>query len=226
MLATVSGGELSPLGLGLRFVLGAAGAVLIGLGVAWLARRVLGRVTDATGRSALTLVLPFATYLAAEELGASGVIAVVVLALQLRAGADADEAAERLTQSSLWNVVELLVTGLAFGLIGLDLRLVVLAAGDELPTMLAHAAVVCVVVVAVRVLWMVVAWRVLARDADGPPRPAPPRSPDARPCSCPGAACEASRRSPSRCRCRCRPRPGRRSPPATSSSSSRCRCCS
>ncbi len=166
VLATVSGGELSPLGLGVRFVLGAAGAVLIGLGAAWLARRVLGRLTDATGRSALTLVLPFATYLAAEELGASGVIAVVVLALQLRAGADADEAAERLTQSSLWNVVELLVTGLAFGLIGLDLRQVVLAAGDELPTMLGHAAVVCVVVVAVRVLWMVVAWQVLARRTD------------------------------------------------------------
>ena len=166
VLATVSGDELSPLGLGLRFVLGAAGAVLIGLGVAWLAHRVLGRLTDATGRSALTLVLPFATYLAADELGASGVIAVVVLALQLRAGADADEAAERLTQSSLWNVVELLVTGLAFGLIGLDLRQVVLAAGDELPTMLAHAAVVCVVVVAVRVLWMVVAWRLLSRSAD------------------------------------------------------------
>ncbi len=36
VLATVSGDELSPLGLGLRFVLGAAGAVLIGLGVAWL----------------------------------------------------------------------------------------------------------------------------------------------------------------------------------------------
>ncbi|MEJ8280098.1 Na+/H+ antiporter [Pseudonocardia spirodelae] len=166
VLATVSGDELSPLGLGLRFLLGAAGAVLIGLAAAWLARSVLGRVTDATGRSALTLVLPFATYLAADELGASGVIAVVVLALQLRAGADADEAAERLTQSSLWNVVELLVTGLAFGLIGLDVRQVVLAAGDDLPAMLAHAAVVCGVVVAVRALWMTAAWRMLRRAPD------------------------------------------------------------
>lgn len=167
VLATVSGGELSPLGLGVRFVAGAAGAVLLGLAVAWLARVVLGRLTDTVGRSALTLVLPFATYLAAEELHASGVIAVVVLALQLRAGADADEAAERITQSSLWNVVELLVTGIAFGLIGLDLRQVVTAAGDELPRMLGHAAIVCAVVVGVRTLWMLVAWRFL-RDGGDP----------------------------------------------------------
>jgi Na+/H+ antiporter len=166
VLATVSGGELSPLGLGVRFVAGAVAAVVLGLAVAWLARTVLGRLTDSTGRSALTLVLPFATYLAAEEIHASGVIAVVVLALQLRAGADADEAAERITQSSLWNVVELLVTGVAFGLIGLDLRQVVAAAGDELPRMLGHAAVVCLVVVAVRTVWMVVAWRVVRRTDD------------------------------------------------------------
>ncbi|MFP5021762.1 Na+/H+ antiporter [Pseudonocardia phyllosphaerae] len=166
VLAATSGGELSAGALALRFVLGAIGAVVIGLGVAWLARTVLGRLTDATGRSALTLVLPFATYLAADEVGASGVIAVVVLALQLRAHADADEAAERLTQSGLWNVVELMVTGVAFGLIGLDLRQVVLAAGDDLPRMLGHAALVCVVVVVVRALWMGAAWFALGRSSD------------------------------------------------------------
>ncbi|MET0188900.1 MAG: cation:proton antiporter, partial [Pseudonocardia sediminis] len=69
VLATVSRDELSPAGLGLRFVAGALGAVLIGLAVAGLAQSVLARLTDTTGRSALTLVLPFATYLAADELG-------------------------------------------------------------------------------------------------------------------------------------------------------------
>ncbi len=165
VLATVAGDDISPGLLALRFVAGAAGAVLIGLAVAWLARTVLGRLTDATGRSALTLVLPFATYLLADELAASGVIAVVVLALQMRAGADADEATERLTQASLWNVVELLVTGMAFGLIGLDLRQVVEDVGDELPRMLGHAAIVCAVVVIVRALWMTGAlWTVRRRD--------------------------------------------------------------
>jgi monovalent cation/hydrogen antiporter len=56
---------------------------------------VTARVTDTTGRSALTLVLPFAVYLAAEEVHASGVVAVVVVALQMRSASEADEAEER-----------------------------------------------------------------------------------------------------------------------------------
>ncbi len=85
---------------------------------------------------------------------------------QLRARADADEAGERLTSASLWNVVELLVTGIAFGLIGLDLRQVVEDAGDQLPRMLAHAAIVCAVVVVVRALWMTGAWMSVRRRDD------------------------------------------------------------
>jgi NhaP-type Na+/H+ or K+/H+ antiporter len=87
VLATVQGAQLSVPGLLVRFVLGAAGAVVLGLLVAQVARWVTDRVTDATGRSALTLVLPFAVYLAAEEVHASGVVAVVVVALQVRAAA-------------------------------------------------------------------------------------------------------------------------------------------
>jgi CPA1 family monovalent cation:H+ antiporter len=153
LLATVSGDELSAGALVLSFVVGAVGAVLLGLVVAWLARQILNRVDDTIGRSALTLVLPFATYLLAEEIHASGVVAVVVAALQMRALADADAAADRLVQRSFWDVVELLVTGVAFGLIGLDLRQVVEDAGADLPRMLAHAGIVCAVVVAVRALW-------------------------------------------------------------------------
>ena len=166
VLATVQGGAVSAPTLVLRFVLGVVGAVAIGMGVALVARWITARVVDTTGRSALTLVLPFAVYVAADEVGASGVIAVVVLALQLRSASGADEAAERLVQRSFWDVVELLVTGVAFGLMGLDLRQAVEAAGSELPRMLRDAAVVCAVVVAVRVLWMLVAWWLAGRSDD------------------------------------------------------------
>jgi len=166
VLATVQGGDLSLPVLGLQFVLGAAGAVAIGWVIARVARFVMNRVTDTTGRSALTLVLPFAVYLAAEEVHASGVIAVVVVALELRSEGDADEAAERIVQRSFWDVVELLVTGVAFGLIGLDLRQVVVAAGADLWRMLGHAAVVCAVVVGVRAVWMTAAWLLVRRSSD------------------------------------------------------------
>jgi len=154
-----------------RFVLGALGAVVLGLVVARIARWVTARVTDTTGRSALTLVLPFAVYLAAEEVHASGVVAVVVVAvvvvaLQMRATSDADEAEERLVQRSFWDVVEMLVTGVAFGLIGLDLRSAVEAAETGLPEMLAPAAVIVAVVFGVRTVWMTVAWLLIRRSAD------------------------------------------------------------
>ncbi|MGH3589137.1 MAG: cation:proton antiporter, partial [Pseudonocardia sp.] len=172
VLATVRGGELAAPELVLRFVLGAVAAVVLGIVFARAARWVTDRVTDPTGRSALTLVLPFAVYLAAEELHASGVVAVVVVALQLRSASAGDEAADRLMQRSFWDVVELLVTGVAFGLIGLDLRQVVMAAGPDLPRMLAHAAVVCAVVIGVRAAWMTGAWLLVHRapDPSGAPR--------------------------------------------------------
>jgi monovalent cation/hydrogen antiporter len=166
VLGTVQGSGLSVPGLLVRFVLGALAAVGLGLVVAWAARWVTDRVTDTTGRSALTLVLPFAVYLAAEEVHASGVVAVVVVALQVRATSDVDEAEERLVQRSFWDVVELLVTGIAFGLIGLDLRSAVDAAELGLGVMLAHAAVVVAVVFAVRAAWMAVAWLLVRRSDD------------------------------------------------------------
>lgn len=173
VLATVQGNDLTPAGLLLGFVLGAAGAVVLGILVARIARWLMNKVTDTTGRSALTLVLPFAVYLAAEQVHASGVVAVVVVALELRSAGAADESAERLVQRSFWSVVELLVTGVAFGLIGLELRDVVVAAGAELGTMLLHGAAVCGVVVVVRAIWMVgalVSARMRVEDASAAPR--------------------------------------------------------
>jgi CPA1 family monovalent cation:H+ antiporter len=177
VMATVQRGDLSVPALGLRFVAGAAAAVVIGWVVARLARLIMNRVTDTTGRSALTLVLPFAVYLAAEEVHASGVVAVVVVALELRSEGAPDEAAERLVQRSFWDVVELLVTGVAFGLIGLDLRQVVDVAGADLWRMLGHAAVVCAVVIGVRAVWMAGAWLLVRRSSD--PARAPRRGREA-----------------------------------------------
>ncbi len=81
-------------------------------------------------RSAVTLVVPFAAYILAEEVHASGVIAVVVTALEMQRHARPQDAAERVTRTAFWDVVELLVTGLAFGLVGLEIRHVIRDEGD------------------------------------------------------------------------------------------------
>ncbi len=155
--AAVAGNELGPVGLALGFLYGTVVAVAIGFAAAWLARLVLDRLTDVVASNGLTLVLPFAVYLAADALGASGVIAVVVAALQIRQNSDADASEARLSGSAFWNVVEMLVTGVAFALIGLELRVVIEQADQPIGTILAHAGIVCAVVIAVRLAWMMVA---------------------------------------------------------------------
>ncbi len=159
-------GDGLDLGVVLRFLYGLVAAVLVGIAIAWLAGRLRDRLTDITGRNALSLVLPFAAYLLADELGASGVIAVVVAALQVRGQQSADQGQDRLSGGALWDVVEMLVTGVAFALVGADLRGVVEDAGDQLPGMLAHAAVVVAVVVGVRAVWLFVALPVVRRSDD------------------------------------------------------------
>jgi CPA1 family monovalent cation:H+ antiporter len=157
----------------LRFGYGALVAVVIGLASGWLVGRLNTFITDPTGRSALTGVVPFAVYLGAEELHASGVVAVVVVALQLRQKAAAEEAAERITGRAFWDVVEILVTGIAFGLMGLQLRRVLADAGDALPTMIGRAVVVCAVVIAVRTVWLVTGTVLNRRLRRGDPAAAP-----------------------------------------------------
>src|SRR6478672_5752245 len=138
----------------LQFVLGAAIAVVVGIGMGWLTSLITRLVTSMVARSAVTLVVPFAAYILAEEVHASGVIAVVVTALEMQRHSKPQEAAERVTRTAFWDVVELLVTGLAFGLVGLEIRRVIRDEGSGIFGMIGVSALVCVLVFAVRFLWM------------------------------------------------------------------------
>ncbi|RKR20664.1 Na+/H+ antiporter [Arthrobacter oryzae] len=138
----------------LQFVLGAAIAVLVGIGMGWLTSLITRLVASMVARSAVTLVVPFAAYILAEEVHASGVIAVVVTALEIQRHSRPQDAAERVTRTAFWDVVELLITGLAFGLVGLEVRQVIQEEGSAVLGMAGSAAVVCVLVFAVRFAWL------------------------------------------------------------------------
>lgn len=151
--ATVSGSRIGP-DVVLKFVLGAAVAVLVGVAMGWVTALITRLVTSMVARSAVTLVVPFAAYILAEEVHASGVIAVVVTALEMQRHSRPQDAAERVTRTAFWDVVELLVTGLAFGLVGLEIREVIHEEGTEIYGMIGAAVVVCVLVFAVRFAWL------------------------------------------------------------------------
>lgn len=151
--ASVAGSRVGP-DVVLQFAVGAALAVGVGIGMGWLTRLITRLVHSMVARSAVTLVVPFAAYILAEEVHASGVIAVVVTALEIQRHSRPQEAAERVTRTAFWDVVELLATGLAFGLVGLEIRQVIHDEGTAVIGMAGTAAVVCVLVFAVRFGWL------------------------------------------------------------------------
>ncbi|MEU9074995.1 Na+/H+ antiporter [Kitasatospora sp. NPDC048538] len=152
----------------LRFVLSAVLAVVVGIVLGWVNSKLAELLDDPTQQVALNLLVPFAAYTIAEEIHGSGVLAVVICALYLaERAADADAVSYRLVGNAFWEVVEILITGVAFGLIGLELATVLKEAGTGWTGMLGDAGVVIAVVVLVRLLWLLPAGWVSRRLRSG-----------------------------------------------------------
>ncbi|MGW0899970.1 Na+/H+ antiporter [Streptomyces goshikiensis] len=138
-----------------EFVLSAVVAVAVGLALGWATNRLMGGLGDATLQIGLTLLVPFVAYVVAEELQGSGVLAVLTAALFLAEYAnDADDVLGRLAGHTFWEIVDMLVTGVAFGLIGLELHNVFGVARGREWEMAGWAAIVVAVVVGVRLAWL------------------------------------------------------------------------
>ncbi|WP_328722208.1 Na+/H+ antiporter [Streptomyces sp. NBC_00247] len=152
--AAVSGTFSLPEALGL-LVLSAVVAVVVGLALGWLTLKLMGLLGDATLQVGLTLLVPFIAYVLSEELMGSGVLAVLTIALFLAEHtADADDVLGRLTGRTFWNIVDTLVTGIAFGLIGLELSSVFGTADGREWRLAGWGLAIVAVVIGVRLLWL------------------------------------------------------------------------
>ena len=84
------------------------------------------RVQDPVLDTTLSLVAPFLTYLAAEAVHASGVLAVVIVGLLLGHKSPAlQSASSRLAEQTNWRTITFVLENAVFLLIGLQLRTVV-----------------------------------------------------------------------------------------------------
>ncbi|MFB7242858.1 Na+/H+ antiporter [Streptomyces populi] len=154
-IAAAVSGTFSPWKAGLDFVLSAVVALVVGLALGWAANKLMTLVGEASLQVGLTLLVPYVSYVLAEELHGSGVLAVLVTALFLAEYAiDADDVMTRLAGATVWEVVDTLVTGVAFGLIGLELHNAIRTASGRWGEMLGWAATIVVVVVFVRLAWL------------------------------------------------------------------------
>jgi CPA1 family monovalent cation:H+ antiporter len=138
-----------------RFVYTAFASVAIGIAAGWIGRHILDRIGDPAVENTVMLLLPFGAFLPADAAHASGVVAVLSLALYLsRYSVVLASSVSRLQGPVLWEMIDFLLTGLSFVLVGLHLRLsarVLLAAGGHT---LAVTAAVCATVILVRPAWV------------------------------------------------------------------------
>ncbi|MBF9070965.1 Na+/H+ antiporter [Streptacidiphilus fuscans] len=154
-IEAVVSGEFSTAEAVWRLLLSAVLAVVFGISIGWLSGKAIGLLSDATLQVALSMLVPFAAYVLADRLHGSGVLAVLVCSLWINDHAvGADDVSFRLVGSAFWDVVELLISGIAFGLIGLEWSSVLKEVGRGWPSMLGDAALVIVVVVGVRLIWL------------------------------------------------------------------------
>jgi Na+/H+ antiporter len=114
------------------FVLVAAGGVALGWAVGWLADWSFRRLDDALLVTSVSFIACFGSFLAAEALHLSGVIAVVTTGLVLGQKQHRSITPEmRLVSRAVWNFTEFVLTSLVFILVGLQLRGILDRIGDR-----------------------------------------------------------------------------------------------
>jgi Na+/H+ antiporter len=138
------------------FFIAAVGGIAIGVAVGWIASQILRRLDDPPVEVAISLVVPFAAYLPADERGLSGVLAAVTAGLVIgsRLGTILTPNS-RVLWLSTWKMVGFILNGFVFVLIGLELPQVLQNLGGRSPVViLGLVALVCAVVVVGRIAWV------------------------------------------------------------------------
>jgi CPA1 family monovalent cation:H+ antiporter len=139
-----------------EFVVVAAGGVAAGVVVAYGIRPLRRLRRDPLSSNAISLATPFLAYLLAESVHVSGVLAVVVAGLVIgHKNPSWASGASRLQTDAVWRLVDFLLEGLVFLLIGQQLPAVIKGLGHYSVSTVATAAAVTVVgMLLTRPLWL------------------------------------------------------------------------
>jgi CPA1 family monovalent cation:H+ antiporter len=166
-VSIAAAGGVSVWQVGLGFFVSAVGGVVVGVVVALVVGKLRRRIDDTLTDVAFSLLTPWLAYLPAEwieiHLGEldthpSGVLAVVVAGLLLGHKSHLiQSASSRMFERTNWATISFVLENVVFLLIGLQLRDIVNALGDdELSTarIMAASGLVLVGVMVLRLMWM------------------------------------------------------------------------
>lgn len=138
----------------LEFILLLGGGFLVGFVMAKILAFILSRVHKKNVEVTISfmLLMPFVTYLIAEHLHVSGVIAVVILGLTIARFSKKIFPESLKNQSrSLWDIIIFLLNGLIFILIGLNFRYILKdIPNDMILPYIGYAAIITIVALLIR----------------------------------------------------------------------------
>ena len=185
-IAAAATGAFSLAHASVAFVAVSVGGLAIGIAMGW-AMAVFqhwlsgwSRI-QAQGVIVMTLLLPFAAYLLAEHFGAYGILAAVAagMTLNLRGARIETDAETRIANTHIWSMLQYVLTGLIFVLLGLQLPDIIGRALHEefhddglggAFRLMGYAAATAAALVVVRLAWVWTLFRVThvyARWRDG-----------------------------------------------------------
>ncbi len=156
-IAAVVGGSFSATSAAEKLLLAAVLALAIGFAFGWAVTRLIALLgsVDPRPQVLISILAPTAAYVAAEEVHGSGVLAVLVYTLySVSRPVDPGDAQGRLTTDVFWSMTETLVTGVAFGLVGLEFQTAFEAIGTHWTALIGETAAVVGVVVLIRLVYL------------------------------------------------------------------------
>jgi len=155
-VAAVVTGSFSLFDASWHFVVNVVGGIGVGLAVGYLIRQLRKRLDNPPVEIAIALLSGYLGYLPAQALGVSGVLAAVTVGIYM--GWHTPELTTvqtRLQGQAVWEIVFLLLNGLLFALVGLQLPTILDAiSGRSTAELIGYAALVSAVVIGARIAWM------------------------------------------------------------------------
>jgi len=142
---------------GLQFLLVAGAGILVGILIGYLFVLAHKKIQNNTVvETSLTLLLPFVSYLAAEELHVSGILAVVSAGLVISwRSPEVFTFQTRLRTRVVWDTLIFLLQGFVFILIGLQVPSIIRGLGNyPFYEILGYGIVISLVTIIVRIAWV------------------------------------------------------------------------
>lgn len=141
----------------LLFTYSAVVGSAVGVGLGYVTLWIRNRLNNPGLETVQGLLVPFAAFITAEEIHASGVLAVVVAGFVIGNGSLGSGYQTRLQERYVWNSLDVLLEAFVFAYIGLHLRFVLedlRAAHESLVEVAVASAIVFGVVLLIRPAWM------------------------------------------------------------------------